>query len=109
MPVQTRSTKDKALAILDPDNVPVEPLSTNEKGIVKLSKRVGFDRPLEGSSVNHENYYHEILKLINMSKFTFTDLHNENNKGSIHKCNSKNINVLYVLIWNLVIAVFIAV
>ena len=89
MPVQTRSTRVKAPAISDPDNVPVEALSTNEKTTLNLSGGVGFDGPLEGSSVNHENDYYKILKFINKSKFTFTDVDNENNKGLIHKCNSK--------------------
>ena len=64
-PVQTRSTRVKAPAILDPDNNPVEDLSTNEKAPLNLSGRVGFDRPLECSSVNHENGYYKILKFIN--------------------------------------------
>ena len=63
MSVQTQSTRVKALAISDPGNVPVEALSTNEK-----VGRVGFDRPLEGSSVNHENDYYKILKFINKKK-----------------------------------------
>ena len=29
------------------------------------------------------------MKLINKTKFTFTDVDNENNKGLVHKCNSK--------------------
>ena len=62
MSVQTRSTRVKAPAISDPDNVPAEARSTNEKGTLNLSGRVGFDRPLEGSSVNHENDYYKILK-----------------------------------------------
>ena len=46
---------------------------------------------MEGSSVNHENDYHKILKFINRSKFTFTDVDdNENNKELVHKCNSKH-------------------
>ena len=52
--------------------------------------RVGFDRPLEGSSVNHEDDYYKILKFINKTKFTFTDVNNENNKGLVHKCNNKH-------------------
>ena len=88
MLAQTRSTRVKAPAISDPDNVPVEAHSTNEKAILNLSGRVGFGRPLEGSSVNHENDYYKILKFIN--KFTFTDVDNENNKGLVHKCNSKH-------------------
>ena len=64
MPVQTRSTCVKAPASWDPDNAPVEALSTNEKAILNLSVRVGFDRPLEGSSVNHKNDYYKILKFI---------------------------------------------
>ena len=90
MSVQTRSTRVKASAISDPDNVPVEARSTNEKATLNLSRRVGFDRPLEGSSLNHENDYYKILKLINKTKFTFTDVDNENNKGLVHKWNSKH-------------------
>ena len=97
MPIQIRSTRVKVPAISDLDNVPVQALSTNEKATLNLSGRVGFDRPLEGSSINHENDYYEILKFISKSKFTFTDVDNENNKGLVHKCNM-NINVLYVLI-----------
>ena len=52
--VQTGRTRVKAPAISDPDNVPVEALSTNEKATLNLSGRVGFIRPLEGSSVNDE-------------------------------------------------------
>ena len=40
------------------------------------------------SSVNCENNY-KILKFINKSKFTFTDVDNESNKGLVHKCKSK--------------------
>ena len=69
--------------------VPVETCSTNEKVTLNLSGRLGFDRPLESSSVNHENDYYKILKFLNKSKFTFTDVNNENNKGLVHKCNSK--------------------
>ena len=47
----------KAPAISDPDNVPVEAFSTNKKATLNLSGRVDFDRPLESSSVNHENDY----------------------------------------------------
>ena len=75
---------------MDPDNVPVEALSANEKATLSLSVRVDFDGPLEGSSVNHENDYYKILKFINKSKFTFTDADNENNNGLVHKCNSKH-------------------
>ena len=50
--------------------------------------RIGFDRPLEGSCVNHENDYYKILKFINKTKST--DVDNENNKGLVHKCNSKH-------------------
>ena len=78
--VQTGSTEVKAPAVSDPDNVPVEALSTNEKATLNLSGRVGFDRPLEGSTVNHENDYYKILKFTNKTKFTFTDVDNENNK-----------------------------
>ena len=90
MLVQTRSTRVKARAISDLDKVPVESLSTNEKATLNLSGRVAFDRPLEGSSVNHENYYYKIFKFINKSKFSFTDVDNENNKGLVHKCNIKH-------------------
>ena len=62
MPVQTRSTRVKAPAISYPNNVPVEALSTNGKATLNLSGRIGFERPLEGSSVNHENDYYKILK-----------------------------------------------
>ena len=48
MSVQTRRTRVNATAISDPDNVPVEALSTNEKATLNLSGRVGFDRSLEG-------------------------------------------------------------
>ena len=64
-------------------NVPVDALLTNEKAILNLSGRVDFDRPLEGSSVNHKNDYYKILKLISESKFTFTDVNNENIKGLV--------------------------
>ena len=37
MPVQTRNTRVKAPAILDPDNGPVKALSTNEKATLNLS------------------------------------------------------------------------
>ena len=40
MSVQTRSTRVKAPAILDPGYVPVEALSTNEKATLNLSERV---------------------------------------------------------------------
>ena len=43
MSVQTRSTRVKAPAISDPDNVPVEARSTNEKATLKLSRRVLID------------------------------------------------------------------
>ena len=99
MSVQTRSTRVKAPAISDPDNGPIEALSTNEKAILNLSGRVGFDRPLEGSSVNHENDYYKILKFINETKFTFTDVDNENNKGLVHKCNSKHKCALSSVKW----------
>ena len=80
MSVMTRSTRDKAPAISHSDKVPVEALSTNEKATLNLSGRVGFDRPLEGSSVNHENDYYKILKFTNKTKFSFTDIDKENNK-----------------------------
>ena len=89
MPVQTRSTRVKAPAISDPDNVPVEALSTNEKATLNLSGRTGFDRPLKDSFVNHENDYCKMVKFISKSKFSFTDVDNENNKGLEHKSNSK--------------------
>ena len=69
-------------------NVPVEARSFNEKAILNLPGRVGFDRQLEGSSVNHENDFYEILKFINKSKFTFTDVDNQNNKALVRKCRS---------------------
>ena len=91
MPVQTRYTRfKKAPAISGPDNVPVEARSTNEKVTLNLSGRVAFDRPLEGSSFYHENDYYKILKFINKSKFTFTDVDNENNKVLELKCKSKH-------------------
>ena len=90
MPAQTRSTRVKAPAISGPYNVSVEGLSTNEKATLNLSGRVGSDRPLERSSVNRENDYYEILEFINKSKFTYTDVDNENNKGLVHKCNSEH-------------------
>ena len=90
MPVQTRSTRVKGPAISDRDNVPAEALSTNEKATLNLSGRVGFDRLLEGSSVNHENDYYKTLRFINELKFMFTDVDNENNKELVHKCNSKH-------------------
>ena len=76
MLLQTRSISVKAPTISDPDNVPVERLSTNEKSTLNYSGRVGFDRPSEGSFVNHENDYYKILKFINKSKFTFTHVDN---------------------------------
>ena len=76
-------------AISHPDNIPVEALSNNEKATLNRSGRLGFDRTLEGSSVNHENDYYKLLKFTNKSKFTFTDVNNENNKQLVHKCNSK--------------------
>ena len=69
MPVQTRSTWLKAPAIFDPDTVLFEALSTYEKAVLNLSGKIGFDRPSEGSSVNHENGYYKILKSINKTKF----------------------------------------
>ena len=86
MPVQIRSTRVKAPAISDLDNVPVEAFSTNQKTTLNLSGRVSFDGPLKSSSVNHKHDYYKIFK----SKFTFTDVDNENNKGLVHKCNSKH-------------------
>ena len=98
MPVQAQSIRVKAPDISDPDisEVPVESLSTNEKATLNLSGRVGFDGPLEGSSVNYENDYYRILKFINKSKFTFTDVDNENNKGLLRRCNSKHKSALRV-------------
>ena len=52
-------------------------------------ERVSFYGPLEGSSFNHENDYYKILKIIIKSKFTFTDVDKENNKGLVHKHSSK--------------------
>ena len=46
---------------------------------------VSFDRPLEGSSANHKNDYHKVLKFINKLQFTFTDVDNKNSKR--HKCS----------------------
>ena len=43
-----------------------------------------------------ENDYYKILKFINKSEFTFTDVDNENNKGLLHNCNSKYKCVLCV-------------
>ena len=96
MPLQTWSTRVKGSAISDLENVPVEALSTNEKATLNPSGRVGFDEPLEGSSANHENDYCEILKFINKSNSTFTNIDNENNKGLVHKCNSEHKCVLCV-------------
>ena len=45
--VQIRSTRVKAFAMSDPDNVPVKALSTNEKATLNLSGKVGFGRTLE--------------------------------------------------------------
>ena len=88
-PVQTRSTWAKDLAISGPENIPFDAPSTNAKATLNLSEKVGFDRPLEGSSLNHENDYYKILEFIN-KKFTFTNIDNENNKGLVHKCNSNH-------------------
>ena len=76
--------------------VSAEALSTNEKATLNFSGRVGFDRPFEGSFVNHGNDYNKILKFVNKSKFTFTDVDNKNNKGLVNV--RVNINVFYVLI-----------
>ena len=73
MPVETRSTSVKAPVIFYLDNVPLEARSSNEKATLNLLGKVGFDRSLEGSSVNHENDY-EILKIINKLEFTLTDV-----------------------------------
>ena len=65
-------------------NVPVDALEkANEKATLNLSGRVDFDRPLKGSSVNHDNDYYNILKFISESKCTFTDVDNENVKGLV--------------------------
>ena len=45
---------------------------------------------MEDYSVNHENDSYKILKFINKSKFTYTDVDKENNEGLVHKCNSKH-------------------
>ena len=89
-PVQTRSTRAEDFAISDPESIPFEAPSTNAKATLNLSEKVGLDRPLEGSSLNHENDYYKILEFINKSKFTFTNIDNENNKGLVHKCNSNH-------------------
>ena len=57
MSVQTWSTRVKAPAISDPDKVLVEVLSTNAKATLNFLGTVGFNRPLKGDSVNHENHY----------------------------------------------------
>ena len=88
MPVQTRTTWVKDPTISDPDIVSVKTRPANEKATLDLLGRLAFDWPLEDSSVNHENDYHKILKFINKSKFTFTDVNIENNKELVHKCNS---------------------
>ena len=67
MPVKTQTTRFKSSTISNSGNVPVEGLSTNEKSTLNLSGQIFFDRPLEGSSVNHENNYYKILKFINKS------------------------------------------
>ena len=66
IPVQTWSTRVNVPVISDPANVPVEALLTNEKATQNLSGRVGFYRPLKGSSVNHENDYYKIFKFIKL-------------------------------------------
>ena len=76
MSVQTRSTRGKASAISNPENVLVEALSTNDRVTLTLSARVVFDRPMKSSSINHENHYYKILKLINKPKLTFTNVVN---------------------------------
>ena len=60
MPVQTRSPRVKTSAISDPENVPLEACLNNEKATSSLSGRVGFDRPLEVSSVNYKNDFYKI-------------------------------------------------
>ena len=89
MPLQTRNTRVKAFVISNSNNVPVKACPTNEKATSNLSEEVGVDKPLQGSSINHENDY-KILKFINKSKFTWTDIDNESNKGFIHKYNGKH-------------------
>ena len=89
MPVQTRSTRVKALTISDPDNVPVERLSTNEKATLNFSGSVGFDRNWKVLLLIMTEYY-KVLKIINKSKFTCTVVDNKNSNGLVHKCNSKH-------------------
>ena len=87
--MQTWSTSVKAPTISYRGIVSVEALSANEKAIVNLSERIGFDGSLEGSSVNHENDYHKLLKIISKSKLTFTDVDNKNDIALVSKCSSK--------------------
>ena len=96
MPVQTRSTRGKRLAISGHGNGPVEDLSTNEKATSNVSGRVGFDAPLECSSGNHKTHYYKVLKFINKTKFTFTDVDNESGTSLVHKCNNKHNCALFV-------------
>ena len=42
------------------------------------------------SFINDENDYYKVLKFISKSKFTFTDVDYESNKGLVQKCNSKH-------------------
>ena len=90
MSVKTRSSRVKSPAICAPDNVPVETLSTNEKATLNLSRRVGFDRALEGSSVNHENDCCGILKFISKTEFTFTDVDSGDGGGLVCRFNSRH-------------------
>ena len=98
MPVQTRSTRVKASAIFDSDNIPVKACSLNEKATSNLSGRVGVDKPLQGSSINHENYYYKILKFINKSKFTNVQMLIMKVIRDSYTNITVNINVLYVFI-----------
>ena len=97
MPVQTRSTTVKAPAILDPDSVPVEALSTNEKATLNLLVRVDLDRPLKGSSVKGLvrkcNSKHECALCVNLKPSD--SFHSSlTHRKYVTKCNDKNINTL---------------
>ena len=88
--------------ISDPDNVPAEVLSINEKPTLNVLGRVGFDRRLEGFSVNHKNNYCKVLKFTNKSKLQIYRF--QNFKVLIMKIIRNyyanitvNINVLYML------------
>ena len=103
MSIQTRSSRVKAPAISDPDNVHVEVISTNDKTTPNLSGRVDFDGSFEGSHSNNNNNrnnnnnnnddddnnddYFKTLEYINKSRFSYTAEDNNNN-GLVHKCNS---------------------